>query len=157
VDTGNNTFVQSKEYNEFQGDMVRKFEPIEGHVINSNEMLEICSDFIYYCGLSGGSNIDVHQMRVVTSGDNDTQVSPEGVHQDGYDYICVVGISRHNIEGGNFLAYFNKDQEPFMSMPLDSGMVVMLNDKSLWHNASTIKSIDGFDGHLDSFILTAKI
>ena len=39
------TFFQSEELNKFQGGMVRKFEPIEDSVINSNGLLEIYNRF----------------------------------------------------------------------------------------------------------------
>ena len=152
------TFFQSEELNKFQGGMVRKFEPIEDSVINSNGLLEIYNRFREIAGFPLGQKVDVHQMRVITQ-EEETQVSPEGVHQDGYDYICIVGINRHNITGGQFLGYGNKDEEPFLSLPLEAGTMVVVNDRQLWHNASTIKSrypIGHEAGFLDSFILTMR-
>ena len=157
VEVGDNTFQQSSEYNKFQGDMSRKFEPIEKEVIESVAMLEICSIFTHFCGFPDNHKVDVHQMRVITL-DEETPVSPEGVHQDGYDYIAVVGISRYNIEGGNFLSYMKKDdEEPIMSLPLNPGLMIIVDDRVLWHNASKIKPVIGSEGYLDSFILTAKM
>ena len=152
------TFFQSEELNKFQGGMVRKFAPIEDSVINSNGLLEIYNRFREIAGFPLGQKVDVHQMRVITQ-EEETQVSPEGVHQDGYDYICIVGINRHNITGGHFLGYGNKDEEPFLSLPLEAGTMVVVNDRQLWHNASTIKSrypIGHEAGFLDSFILTMR-
>ena len=152
------TFFQSEDLNKFQGGMVRKFEPIEDSVINSNGLLEIYNRFREIAGFPLGQKVDVHQMRVITQ-EEETQVSPEGVHQDGYDYICIVGINRHNITGGHFLGYGNKDEEPFLSLPLEAGTMVVVNDRQLWHNASTIKSrypIGHEAGFLDSFILTMR-
>ena len=152
------TYFQSEELNKFQGGMVRKFEPIEDSVINSNGLLEIYNRFREIAGFPLGQKVDVHQMRVITQ-EEETQVSPEGVHQDAYDYICIVGINRHNITGGHFLGYGNKDEEPFLSLPLEAGTMVVVNDRQLWHNASTIKSrypIGHEAGFLDSFILTMR-
>ena len=157
IDTGVDTFEQSSEYNKFQGDMSRKFEPIEKNIIESDAILQICSEFNYICGFPEKQKIDIHQMRVITLED-ETPVSPEGVHQDGYDYIAVIGVSRYNIEGGEFLSYMNKnDKKPFMSVPLNPGLMVILNDRELWHNASKIKAVIGKHGYMDSFILTAKM
>ena len=152
------TFFQSEDLNKFQGGMSRKFEPIEDSVINSNGLLEVYNRFRDVAGFPIGQKVDVHQMRVITQ-EEETQVSPEGVHQDGYDYICIVGINRHNITGGHFLGYGNKDEEPFLSLPLEAGTMVVVNDRQLWHNASTIKSrypIGHEAGFLDSFILTMR-
>jgi len=151
-------FFQSEDYNSFQGGMTRKFEPIESSVIHSKGMLEIYNRFKSVVGFSDGQKVDVHQMRVITL-EEETQVSPEGIHQDGYDYICIVGINRHNIRGGNFLSYGNKDEEPFMSLPLEAGAMVVVDDRRLWHNASVIKSrypIGYEAGFLDTFILTMR-
>ena len=96
-------------------------------------------------------------MRVVTLYD-DTPVSPEGVHRDGYDCIMMLGIERHNVDGGNLLVYKNRDEEQFMSLPLTGGSMVILNDRELWHNAQAIQSHDkSQDGYVDAFILTARL
>ena len=149
---------QSEDLNKFQGGMVRKFEPVEESVIKSDGLLEVYNRFREIAGFPLGQKVDVHQMRVITE-EEETPVSPEGVHQDGYDYICIVGINRHNITGGHFLGYGNKDEEPFLSLPLEAGTMVVVNDRQLWHNASTIKSrypIGHEAGFLDSFILTMR-
>ena len=151
-------FFQSEDLNKFQGGMVRKFEPVEESVIKSDGLLEVYNRFREIAGFPLGQKVDVHQMRVITE-EEETPVSPEGVHQDGYDYICIVGINRHNITGGHFLGYGNKDEEPFLSLPLEAGTMVVVNDRQLWHNASTIKSrypIGHEAGFLDSFILTMR-
>ena len=82
-------YAYSEDYNSFQGGMTRKFEPIESSVIHSKGMLEIYNRFKSVVGFSDGQKVDVHQMRVITL-EEETQVSPEGIHQDGYDYICIV-------------------------------------------------------------------
>jgi len=155
---GDQSFFQSEDLNKFQGGMVRKFEPIEDSVIKSRGLLEVYNRFRDIAGFPLGQKVDVHQMRIITQ-EEETQVSPEGIHQDGYDYICIVGINRHNITGGHFLGYGNKDEEPFLSLPLEAGTMVVVNDRQLWHNASTIKSrypIGHEAGFLDSFILTMR-
>ena len=151
-------FFQREDLNKIQGGMVRKFEPVEESVIKSDGLLEVYNRFREIAGFPLGQKVDVHQMRVITE-EEETPVSPEGVHQDGYDYICIVGINRHNITGGHFLGYGNKDEEPFLSLPLEAGTMVVVNDRQLWHNASTIKSrypIGHEAGFLDSFILTMR-
>ena len=149
------TFTQSEQYNKFQGDMTRKFDPIEPEIIHSSGMLEICSLFKEVCSLPADQKIDIHQMRVITLHEA-TPVSPEGVHQDGYDYICIVGIDRSHVDGGNLLVYSDKEAKPFLSIPLTGGAAVMLNDRLLWHNAGKITATTESQGYIDAFILTAK-
>jgi hypothetical protein len=156
VGLGENTFIQSDEYNKFQGNMTRSFEPIEPKVIESIGMLEMSCMFKDACCLPDDQKIEVHQMRIITL-DEETPVSPEGVHQDGFDYICIVGITRYNVTGGHLLIYKDQGDEHFMSLALKPGEVAVINDRNLWHNASSIEPVIGKDGYMDAFILTAKV
>tara|TARA_R110000824_G_scaffold9415_3_gene42083 strand:+ start:2521 stop:3033 length:513 start_codon:yes stop_codon:yes gene_type:complete len=152
-----NTFEQGSDYNDFQGDVERTFEQIEDSTIYSEGMKELILLFKDINRLSVGTAIDIHQMRVITLHD-DTQVSPEGVHRDGYDCISMVGMSRHNVAGGHLLVYSDKDGDYFLSIPLKAGQVVTLDDSKLWHNASPIQPVDPSKaGYIDAFILTARL
>ena len=152
-----NTFEQGGDYNDFQGDIERTFEQIDDSSIYSEGMEELILLFKDTNRLSSGTVIDIHQMRVITL-HNDTQVSPEGVHRDGYDCISMAGISRHNVTGGHLLVYANKDGEYFLSVPLNAGQVITLDDSKLWHNASPIQPVDPSKlGYIDAFILTARL
>ena len=153
----NRVFNQSAKYNEHQGGMNRKFEDIEDYVLQSQTMKEICLTFISENNLIGGQEIDVHQMRVATQEDGQAQASPEGVHQDGFDHIAMISVNRHNIRGGELLAYTSKEKDPFMSYALESGDMLMLNDRKLWHNAPPVEAIDKTEsGYGDWFILCAR-
>ena len=149
-------FTQGKEWNNHQGGMTRTFESIEEEVLQSEGFKEICLAFKKYFNIVDGQEVEVHQMRVRTlEGEEWTQVSPEGVHQDGYDHIAIIGINRHNIEGGELLAYLRKDEDYFLKYDLDAGEVLMLDDSKLWHNASPIRRSTAAVGYGDWFVLTA--
>ena len=152
------TFTQTDEYNNFQGNIERQFENIDKDTLNSEGMKELIYSFRMMNNLPPTTLIDIHQMRVVTLPDGSAEVSPEGVHQDGYDFISKIGISRNNIQGGHLLVYLNKDDENFISLPLEDGHMVTLKDDKLWHNASPIVVLDkGERGYMDAFILTTNI
>jgi len=149
-------FIQDEKWNDHQGGMIRSFEPIEDEVLQSQGFKEICLAFKKYFNMISGEKVEVHQMRVRTlDGTEWTPVAPEGVHQDGYDYIAIVGINRHNIEGGELLAYLSKDEDYFLKYALNSGEILMLDDSRLWHNASPIRRATASVGYGDWFILTA--
>ena len=161
------TFTQSKDYNNFQGDVERKFENLDDELLQSSGFKEILYLFRMVNQLPHGTNVDIHQMRVVVTDGKTSMVSPEGIHQDGYDCIAMIGISRYNVTGGHLLVYNNSDDEfkgkpiadskPFFDFPLDAGKIVFVDDKRLWHNASSISPIDSSDrAYMDSFILTAN-
>lgn len=149
-------FVQSDDINTFQGNVSRSFEVIEDDVINSQGMFEMCRVFRDANHLSVEHEIEIHQIRIATDA-VETQVAPEGVHQDGFQHIAVIGIDRHNIEGGDFLVYREKHEPPFLSMALQQGEVAILADNQLWHNARPIKAVKkDHQGYMDVFVLTAK-
>ena len=55
-------------------------------------------------------------------------------------------------------SYLNsKIDEPFVDLPLDSGKMVCVDDRRLWHNATDITPVDCTrPGYMDSLILTAE-
>ncbi|MGR5352047.1 2OG-Fe dioxygenase family protein [Vibrio sp. DNB22_19_2] len=155
IDLNKNSFVQSSEINRFQGDVVRQFEPIEKDILLSEGFREMCELFVNANHLVDGQEIEIHQIRITAIYD-ETQVAPEGVHQDGFDHIALVGVSRHNIMGGDIMLYSSHNQAPFFRKVLENGEVAMLADSKLWHNAVPIRSvINGQEGHMDVFVLTA--
>jgi hypothetical protein len=149
-------FNQSEQYNDFQGGVDRLFENLEDDVIESLGMLEMCDDFLESGGFPEDHEIEIHQMRIVTK-KNPTPVSPEGVHQDGYSHIAIVGGGRHNISGGHVLVHKEKDGEAIINFALEQGEMIIINDRELWHNATDIKAVDrSLNGYMDAFILTAR-
>ena len=156
------SFEQSKELNSHQGGMSRLFEPIEDDVLQGKCMKEACLAFYRANNLCGGQEVEIHHMRVaaLTSQNPErrwTDVSPEGVHQDGFDHIAMIGINRDNIEGGELMVYKNKDSNPFVTHELGSGEMIMLDDKELWHNAKPISRRDASkEGCGDWFVLCAS-
>ena len=163
-------FLQSESLNKHQGGVSRKFEDLEDSTLESSAFGEICLKFKECNNLIDGQEIEVHQMRIQTLDDEQsvltkngpwvvTPVSPEGVHQDGFDYIAMVGINRQNIEGGNLMIFDRQDNDmPMLSKPLCAGDMFMLDDSKLFHDASPIRAIKRREkGYLDAFVLCAKL
>lgn len=113
VETNKHNFVQSEDINHFQGDIVREFEGIETHILHSEGMAEMCQVFMDLNHLPNGQEIEIHQMRI-SAIYAETQIAPEGVHQDGFDHIALIGIDRSNIEGGELLVYKDSNEAPFL-------------------------------------------
>ncbi len=150
-------FLQSEDLNEHQGGFTRSFEDIEPSVLQSIGMKEIFWTFYNENNLKESQEIEIHQMRVVTQEDGTAQVAPEGVHQDGFDHIAMIGVNRHNISGGELMVYKNKDEKQFVSYALKSGEIIMLKDNVVWHNAKSISNINKNEiGWGDWFVLCAN-
>ncbi len=156
IEQDRNVFVQTGDINRFQGDVVREFEPLLSSTLQSEGMREICEMFMASNELADGQEIEIHQIRIAAVYD-ETQVAPEGVHQDGFDHIAIIGVERHNIVGGEIMLYNQRHEAPFYRQVLKNGDVAMLDDSRLWHNASPIRTVKrGEKGHMDVFVLTAK-
>jgi hypothetical protein len=156
VETNKHNFVQSEDINHFQGDVVREFEGIEKAILHSEGMAEMCQVFMELNHLPNGQEIEIHQMRIAAIY-KETQIAPEGIHQDGFDHIALIGIDRSNIEGGELLIYKDSEEAPFFRKILEDGEVAMVDDRKLWHNGQPIRLIDqNHEGHMDVFVLTAK-
>lgn len=156
IELDNRGFIQSDAINHFQGDIVRQFESIEAGILSSDGMKEMCHLFVQSNGLPNGQEIEIHQIRIAAIYD-ETQVAPEGVHQDGFDHLALIGIDRRNIVGGEIMLYNSCDEAPFFRKILENGEVAMLADSKLWHNAQPICPIENNEkGHMDVFVLTAK-
>ncbi|WP_117235406.1 2OG-Fe dioxygenase family protein [Vibrio maerlii] len=156
IETEKHEFVQTEDINHFQGDVVRQFEPLLPTTLKSEGLREMCSLFVDENHLPNGQEIEIHQIRISAIYD-ETQVAPEGVHQDGFDHIALIGIDRHNIVGGEIMLYNDNHEAPFFRKVLENGEVAILDDSKLWHNAQPIRTIEhGEEGHMDVFVLTAK-
>lgn len=154
-------FVQSEELNKHQGGMVRSFEEIEDETLQSEALKEALLLFKQANKLIDGQEVEIHQMRVVAEGQKISQLSPEGVHQDGFDYIAMLAVGRSNLSGGSLLVYDGKDDKeiPFFSKELADGDIVMLDDRELWHNAQDVwvkNSFPELKGSADFFIFCAR-
>ena len=152
-------FNQSADLNKHQGGMARAFQEIEDSVINSKAMKTICLALKNGRNLVGGQEIEIHQLRVLTQQDGTAQVAPEGVHQDGYDHIAMVGINRHNITGGELMAYktLESKDDPFLTYALEAGEMLLLDDAQFYHWGSPITAKSKEEaGYGDWFVLCVK-
>lgn len=148
-------FVQDDSINEFQGNVERTYENLEDDLLASQAMKHLVEQFIEMSGISTDNDIEIHQFRMLAI-DTDTPPAPEGVHQDGFDHVCVAGVSHSNIQGGELLVHETRDAEPCFKMEIKDGMFAMVNDRQVWHNATPMNKIDSTKvGYLDCFVLTA--
>lgn len=104
-----------------------------------------------------------HQIRTVSRRDAPGVIVPEGIHQDGADYIVsALVIEREAVIGGESSVYGPDRQTPYLRTVLQPGQGLFQADSHspLWHGVSPIRldpdagraegkrSIFGFDIHL---------
>ncbi|BBN83053.1 agglutination protein [Pseudoalteromonas sp. A25] len=148
-------FVQDDSINTFQGNVERVYENLDTDLLNSDGFKHLLSEFKQMTGIGDERNIEVHQFRMLAI-ESDTPPAPEGIHQDGFDHVCVCGVSHENIAGGELLVYENKESEPCFKMEIKDGLFALINDRQVWHNATPMNKLDADKvGYLDCFVFTA--
>ncbi|KZN31447.1 2OG-Fe dioxygenase family protein [Pseudoalteromonas luteoviolacea] len=148
-------FVQDDSINNFQGNIERVYENLETELLQSEGFKQLLAEFKVMTGISDERDIEVHQFRMLAI-ESDTPPAPEGVHQDGFDHVCVCGVSHENIAGGELLVYEHKEAEPCFKMEIKDGLFALVNDREVWHNATPMNKLDADKvGYLDCFVFTA--
>jgi hypothetical protein len=84
--------------------------------------------------------MNVHQMfifaDILSAGDN----APEGIHQDGADYIVsALVIERAGVLGGESIVYAADKKTEYFRRTLAEGEGIFQTDKGLWHYVTQIR------------------
>lgn len=153
----NSAFVQGDDLNQFQGNVARTYDNLTADTYQSQAFVGLVQDFIKTTNLPAHSEIEVHQMRIVAKdGNTSAAAAPEGIHQDGFDYVGIVTIARSNVLGGELMLWHDKTQaKPIATLSPEAGDVCVVNDQKLWHSASDICLSETGTGHWDLFVFTA--
>ncbi|NEU83246.1 2OG-Fe dioxygenase family protein [Nostoc sp. UIC 10630] len=148
-------FFQSKEYNPLVGDIKREFAELDDALIKLDIFRNLVLAFSDSCKLHPEAEIGVHQIRISCSPDNFSNPAPEGIHQDGTDFIGVFSVDRDNIQGGETHLYTAKKEKPVFSKVLNPGELLLVNDHEFFHFANPIKPENNGQGSWDIFVLTS--
>ncbi len=82
-----------------------------------------------------------HQVSIVTSFNQPADNAPEGIHQDGADYIVsALVIERRNVQGGTSIIYGPDKQTIYLTVTLQPGQGIFQADQGsdLWHDVTPI-------------------
>ena len=142
---------QSLDYNELNGGVARHFEAIPTAIIQSHSMqqtLRFCRDT--FSQLKPGQNwhIEVHQFRIEANLSEVGKPTPEGVHRDGVDFVCVMMVKRENISSGTTTMH-DLQQNTLDSFTLTNPLdVAIVDDQRSMHGVTPILPIDS---HLPAY------
>ncbi len=149
-------FVQSSQVNKLAGGVKRDFPELEDHLIELGEFQRLIAAFVDFSKIDPlVREMGVHQIRIIASKDEKGEPAPEGIHQDGFDFVGIFCIKRHAISGGETHLYRAKDQPPIFDKVLQPGEFVMVNDRTLFHYASAVAPVGDAEGERDVFVITA--
>jgi hypothetical protein len=146
---------QGKDYNPLLGDIKREFPELEDALIELDSFRNLVLAFSDSCKLHPEAEIGVHQIRTVCSLHNLGNPAPEGIHQDGTDFIGIFSVNRENIQGGETHLYTAKKEKPVFRKILNPGELLLVNDHDFFHFTTPIKPETAGQGTRDVFVLTS--
>lgn len=153
---GHMDFVQSKAVNQLVGGMRRNFEELEDGFIAMPALQAMVARFIEFMGIDPETReYGVHQIRILCSPAFAGSPAPEGIHQDGFDWIGMYCVDRQAIEGATTRVYPAKDQPPLFSRVLLPGECVFANDRKVFHFAEQVRPSGDGPGHWDLLVITS--
>jgi hypothetical protein len=127
---------------------LRKFKELPGELFDDNlrALLVGVADMVKETRPSIQKlNISVHNTVVYCHPQQVTTNSPEGIHQDGVDYIVsALVIERNNISGGKSIIYGRDKCTKLLQVELQAGQGIFQADAGteLWHEVTPITAID---------------
>lgn len=145
--------------------LVRKFPPSPKAVTQNKEFREILAHLAAITDISEGSRtkkikIICQQVGIVTDLSQQVSNAPEGIHQDGCDYIVsALVVERKNIIHGESVVYGPDKKTEYLNCILQDGEGIFQADTGspLWHvvkpilpessnqNQPGIRNIIGYD------------
>lgn len=131
---------QGSHYNTLHGGINRHFRAWQPTTVR-NPVLKTIIDWSiaqFSANPANAWRIQAHQFRILASATREGRPTPEGVHKDGADYILIMLLNRHNVRGGVSHIYDNQRQPLEQCTLQDSGDLLLINDKAVYHGVTPI-------------------
>ena len=151
---------QSRDYNALNGGIARWFEPMLDDVADTaafQSVLRLCHALFNGLTPAPAWHVEVHQFRIEARPGQAGQPTPEGMHQDGVDWVLVLMVGRVNIASGTtsihgldrrLLGSFTLEQ------PLDAALV---DDHRVFHGVTPVQPLDAAKpAHRDVLVVTFR-
>lgn len=135
---------QSSHYNRVHGGFNRHFRAWLPTTLKNPALKEIVRWATQQFSRSPAElwRIQAHQFRIIARLDQQGKPTPEGIHKDGAEYILIMMMDRHNVNGGVSRIYGN-DMRPLAEGTLaQAGDLVLVNDHAVYHGVTEISPAD---------------
>ena len=154
---------QSRDYNPLNGDIERWFEPVLPEIAKNAILLNLLNacqhifDRVGYPTRGAPWHTEMHQFRIETLKGTAGLPTPEGMHRDGVDWVCVVLVKRENVESGTteiFDSIRNVTSGFTLTEPPDT---IFLDDSRVLHGVTPIAPLASAEnGYRDVLVLTFR-
>jgi hypothetical protein len=141
-------YFQPIDENSYAGGIVRDFAPISSETLNSSFLAALVRCTFACLPLSAKRRretweVRIHQIRIVATPDAPGFPAPEGIHQDGTDFLTLHLVRRQNVVGGETTIY-DRNREPIQSFTmLEAFDSLILADHRIMHGVTPVHSADG--------------
>ena len=122
---------------------LRIFEPMEEHFFKDKFITSLLEKSVLLCLINNNGfpdiDISLHQVRQICYPGIESHNSPEGIHQDGADYIISALVMNYkNIVGGESIIY-DENKEEIYRRTLNKDQGIFQEDRKLWHYVTPIQ------------------
>ncbi|MBV8914782.1 MAG: 2OG-Fe dioxygenase family protein [Acetobacteraceae bacterium] len=151
---------QSRDYNALNGGIARWFEPLADSTAATSSfqgILGFCNELFSALTPAPAWHVEVHQFRIEARPEEAGKPTPEGVHQDGVDWVLVLMVHRENIAEGE-TSIHGLDRLLLGSFtlrePLDAAL---LDDHRVFHGVTPVRRVDpARPAHRDVLVVTFR-
>jgi hypothetical protein len=141
-------YFQPEDENPYAGGIARDFAPLRSETVH-NPFLHALVISTFAClpvaeeRRGGPWEVRVHQIRIVASPGEPGLPAPEGVHQDGTDFLTLHLVRHHNVVGAETTIY-DLDRKPVWRSTLREALdSLILADPRVLHGVTPVHSADG--------------
>ena len=151
---------QSRDFNALNGGVARWFDPVLDDVAQGpafQSILRTCHDLFSSLTPAPSWHVEAHQFRITAHPGQLGQPTPEGMHQDGVDWVLVLMVGRVNIASGE-TSIHGLDRSPLghftLAEPMDAALV---DDHRVFHGVTPVQPLDpAYPAHRDVLVLTFR-
>ncbi len=151
---------QSRDYNALNGGIARWFDPVTPAAADSaafGAILRTCHALFDGLTPAPAWHVEAHQFRIEARPGQSGQPTPEGMHQDGVDWVLVLMVGRVNIASGS-TSIHGLDRTLLGSFTLDVLMdAALVDDHRVFHGVTPVQPLDpGQPAHRDVLVVTFR-
>lgn len=149
--------VQRREHNPLFGDLPRWFAPMSATLDDDPTLDRMLRLGAALFTPHAACDAEVHLFRVVAEADRPGEPTPEGIHRDGVDGVCVLLVARVGVEGGR--TTITDSDGHVLARPLlaTRGDMLLLDDASVRHGTdAVVSSPPDAVGHRDVLVVTFR-
>ncbi|WP_306599950.1 2OG-Fe dioxygenase family protein [Geothrix sp. 21YS21S-2] len=148
-------FIQDPRYNVFKGGVHRTFGPLSSQVKRYLETTLLKKIFLPILPPAPGYDVGIHQIRVIAGPSLVGLPAPEGVHQDGFDFVSILMVGVENGMGAKCMLYDLQDNERIvLEATIPENTLFIFNDRTYKHYTTALTPMRSGPARRDVFIFT---